>query len=87
MMTVVFSAKAMKRVALLPSRTASAFAQLLLLLREEPFSAKLHTKALSGRLSGLYSFRIARDWRCIFSLRDQETIWIVDVGHRREIYR
>lgn len=87
MMTIVFGAKALKRVKLLPQKQSEKFAHLLVMLRDDPFAVGLHTKLLSGKFSHLYSFRISRDWRAIFSFRDQETIQIVDIGHRRDIYR
>lgn len=40
---------------------------------------------LGGDLKGLYKFRVG-DWRVIYTLRG-DTIHILLVGHRREIYR
>ncbi len=48
---------------------------------------KLHSKPLVGKLKGFYSFRITRNWRVIFSFLDRETIFLIDVAHRKDIYR
>lgn len=44
-------------------------------------------EALSGDLSGLYKLRVG-DYRVLYEiLRDEKTIVIYAIGHRREIYR
>jgi len=44
-------------------------------------------EALTGDLSGLYKFRVG-DYRVLYEiLRDEQTIVIYMIGHRREIYR
>ena len=59
----------------------------LSLLQQDPFHAKLHTKPLHGKLAGFYSFRIGRDYRIIFKFLGNQTILLVIVSHRREVYR
>ncbi len=71
----------------LPSAQQTKLANLLELLQDNPFHSQLHTKPLTGKLSGLYSFRITRDWRVIFQFRSPEEIILVNVGHRKEIYQ
>jgi mRNA interferase RelE/StbE len=43
----------------------------------------------SEKLSGLERYRIRQgNYRIVYSIQDDElTVWIVKVGHRREIYR
>jgi mRNA interferase RelE/StbE len=43
----------------------------------------------SEKLSGQEKYRIRQgDYRIIYSIQDtQLTVWVVKVGHRREIYR
>ena len=44
-------------------------------------------KALSGSYKGLWRYRVG-DYRLVADIRDEEIlIIIVNVGHRREIYR
>jgi mRNA interferase RelE/StbE len=43
-------------------------------------------KGLSGRLSGLWRYRVG-DYRIICDIYDQEVvIFVVELGHRRNIY-
>ena len=71
----------------LPHIQQSKLAKLLELMQDNPFHPQLHTKPLTGKLSGLYSFRITRDWRVIFQFRSPEEVVLVNVGHRKEIYQ
>jgi mRNA interferase RelE/StbE len=44
-------------------------------------------KELTGELKGLYSYRIG-DYRVIYTiLQKRETILILRIGHRKEIYK
>ena len=46
-----------------------------------------HGKALKGQMKGLWRYRVG-DYRLIAEIQDKVvTIVIVEVGHRREIYR
>lgn len=36
---------------------------------------------------GFYSFRITRDWRVIFQFENPEVIKLIEMGHRKDIYR
>ena len=48
---------------------------------------RLHGKGLSGDKSGYWRYRVG-DYRVIADIRDEEIIIvIVEIGHRREIYR
>ncbi len=47
---------------------------------------RLHVKKLhSNRIE--YSFRIRRDYRCIFCFENGSTILLLDVAHRKDIYK
>jgi len=44
-------------------------------------------KMLTGRFSGLYSYRIS-DYRVIYSIIDSELIILVlQIGHRKSVYK
>lgn len=48
---------------------------------------RIHGKGLVGNKSGLWRYRIG-DYRVICEIQDKEVIVLVlDVGHRREIYK
>ena len=48
---------------------------------------RLHGKALVGNLKGMWRYRIG-DYRLFAEIHDETvTILIVEIGHRREIYK
>lgn len=47
---------------------------------------RLHTKKLQG-LRIEYSFRIRRGYRCIFCFEGGGVIFLIDVAHRKDIYK
>jgi addiction module RelE/StbE family toxin len=62
-------------------------AELLTILKQNPFDSRLHTKTLSGRFSGCYSFRITRDWRVVFQFNSPRDIKLIELGNRKDIYK
>lgn len=71
----------------LPEKTKVKLAKLLETLQKNPFHSVLHTKPLTGRLAGFYSFRITRDWRVIFCFIKPDVVKLVTIGHRKDIYK
>lgn len=71
----------------LPKVQQEKLAKLLVFLSENPFHPLLHSKPLVGKLFGFYSFRITRGYRVIFRFLSEDMIELVDIGHRKEIYR
>jgi mRNA interferase RelE/StbE len=54
-------------------------------LRDEPRPAG--AKMLTG-MHGVWRIRVAGDYRVLYTINDDEVVvLIVDVGHRRQIYR
>ena len=52
-------------------------------LKSDPYQGK----SLKGKLSGDYSLRIG-EYRIIYTIeKNVLTVYIIDLGHRREIYR
>ena len=87
MPTVRYSDAFLKSARKLPKKQQEKLASLIELLSKNPFHPQLHTKHLTGKLSGLYSFRITRDWRVIFQFVSPQEIELVDVANRKDIYR
>ncbi|MGC2238743.1 MAG: type II toxin-antitoxin system RelE/ParE family toxin [Pyrinomonadaceae bacterium] len=54
-------------------------------LAEDIFDSSLNIKSLTG-FRGIYRVVVVRDYRMIFSF-DDENIYLLRIGHRREIYR
>jgi addiction module RelE/StbE family toxin len=86
-MRVVYSREFVKQVTVLPKKTQKMLDILLRILSKNPFYPTLHTKNLKGELSRMFSFRITRDWRVIFIFEDNNTIRLVKIGNRKDIYR
>ena len=86
MIRVVYGAGFPGSAEKLPRKQQQKLAALIGLLQHNPFHPKLHTKQLVGDLSGFYSFRITRDWRVVFQFHDPETIQLLRVRHRKDVY-
>lgn len=53
----------------------------------EADNPRIHGKALTGNLAGLWRYRIG-DYRLIAEIKDDRlSILAISIGHRREIYR
>ena len=76
-----------KQAARLEKRLQKKLAKLLGLMQENPYDPRLHTQPLSEPFAGVLSFRITRDWRVTFHFVDHETVRILEVKHRKDIYR
>lgn len=87
MVEVVYNARFLKLARKLPKAQTKKLAKLLEKFQIDPFYPTLHTKPLSGQLIGFYSFRITRDWRVIFQFLSTDKIQLVEIGHRRDIYK
>ncbi|MBI4433111.1 MAG: type II toxin-antitoxin system RelE/ParE family toxin [Candidatus Omnitrophica bacterium] len=60
-------------------RISTAFAD----LEKDPYQGK----ALKGQLKGRYSYRVG-SYRIIYAIHERIlTVFIIDVGHRGDIYR
>ena len=84
---VEFDKNFLKQVKKLDIRLQKKLSALLALLAQNPYNPRLHTKHLSEPLSGVLSFRITRDWRVTFHFVTTDTIRILEVRHRKDIYR
>ena len=87
MIEVSYHPHFLKNARKIPKAQQIKLATLIEYLRKNPYHPLLHTKHLSSPLIGLLSFRITRDWRVIFKFIDENTIQLVDIAHRRDIYR
>ena len=86
MIKLEYSKNFLKSVQKLPHPIIKKLADLLVIFQENPFHSTLHVKKLVGPLAGFYSFRITRDWRIIFQFLNSETIKLLRVGYRKDIY-
>ena len=87
MVSMEYTEISLKESKKLPSRVKRKFSAQMLLLAENPFHSKLHTKSLGGTLAGFYSFRITRDYRAVFFFVSEVSVRLVSVSHRKDVYR
>ncbi|OGL99469.1 hypothetical protein A2318_01730 [Candidatus Uhrbacteria bacterium RIFOXYB2_FULL_45_11] len=87
MMRIEYGNKFLKSVQKLPFEQQEKLDALLEVFSANPYDTSLHTKKLTGTLTGFFSFRISRDWRVIFSFIDPVTVRVVLAKHRKDIYR
>ena len=57
-----------------------------ILLIENIFHPKLHTKKLKGFLGPAYSFRITSTYRGIFRISETNIV-LFAIGHRKDVYK
>ncbi|OGI96438.1 hypothetical protein A3I25_01830 [Candidatus Nomurabacteria bacterium RIFCSPLOWO2_02_FULL_42_17] len=88
-MKIIFGDHFRRSVVILPEKVKRKLADLIFLFQKEPNSSLLHIhiKKLHGEYAGYFSFRVFSDYRVIFRFNDFETIFLVDVAHRKDIYK
>jgi len=87
MIQLKYDKKFLKEVQKLPVKTQKKVAEQLEILGSQPFDSRLHSKALHPPLQGLFSVRVTREYRILFRFIDEETIFLIHVRHRKDIYR
>ena len=76
-----------KNILSLPKKDKDLLHKQEILLIENIFHSKLHTKKLKGFLDDrVYSFRITQAYRGIFRLSGEDII-LFAIGHRKDIYQ
>lgn len=87
MIVIIYGQQFLESARKLPEAKQKKLIKLVSVLQHNPFHPLLHAKSLAGELAGLYSFRITRDWRVIFQFIETDTIRLIEVGHRKDIYQ
>ena len=63
------------------------FWEAMQIFSENPFSPRLKTHKLSGKLKGLWAFSVSYNCRVIFMFLDkQNEILLIDIGAHDEVY-
>ncbi len=77
------AAKELEKIYLADKKLYSRFINAIETLKQSPYRGK----CLKGKLSGDYSLRVG-NYRVIYTLRENRLIiYIIDLGHRKEIYK
>ena len=71
----------------LPAKIQDRLAELIEILRENPFDSRLHAKRLGPPLHGAFSFRITRDYRVGFEFVAPHSIRLLVADRRDSIYK
>ena len=87
MYTIVFSKRFVALSRKLSQKLKLKLKENFDLLSRNPFHPSLHTKPLTGKLAGFYSFRLGRDYRVIFHFIDNDTIMLIRVMPRGKVYK
>lgn len=85
-MLIHYTSHFIKAFRKLPKRVQEYAIQQETIFRNNSDDPRLHVKALKGRLSGLLSFRVTRNYRVLFTKKDRETYLFYDIGDRKYIY-
>lgn len=84
MYSVKYTSQAIKAIKKAPASTAKRLTSAIRELAADPY-------AMPGvkKLKGVEGYRLrVGDWRIVYSIHnDILTLWILDAGHRKEIYR
>ena len=56
------------------------------IFRRNPDDPRLHRKTLKGRLKGLMSFRVTRNYRVLYAWKEKENALFYEIGDRKFIY-
>lgn len=86
-MKIVYGPRFIKSARKLPGNIKQLLARQIWILEKNPFDSRLHTKMLARELAGFFSFRITREFRGIFRFLDRDTIQLLLVGNRKDIYK
>lgn len=85
-MTLAYSPAFEKSFKRLPEAIQRKVRAQLLLLEQDWTDSRLHRKQLQGE-ERTYSFRITRDYRAIIFHVEESVLLLVDIGHRKDVYR
>ncbi len=87
MYKVEFTESAVKQLKKLDKQTTRVIKNWVIKNLVNTTDPRLHGKALKGNLNGIWRYRVG-DYRLLATIKkDIITIYIFEIGHRREIYK
>ena len=87
MVIVEYSSYFVKSFRKMPRSIQEKAAELDEIFKKDPSNSLLHQKRLKGRLKGLQSFRITRNYRMLFAWKTKNTALFYEIADRKHIYR
>jgi mRNA-degrading endonuclease RelE of RelBE toxin-antitoxin system len=85
-MNILYTDEFCKQFTKLPLRIQSFYRKQEILFRVSSKDPRLHVKKLKGHPT-IFSFRITRAYRGLFSFTDHQTVAMLTIGHRKDVYR
>jgi len=87
MYQVRFSENVVKELKKLDKQTARVIKNWIAKNLVDTMDPRLHGKPLKGNLQGIWRYRVG-DYRLFAEIIDEElVVFLVDIGHRREVYK
>jgi mRNA-degrading endonuclease RelE of RelBE toxin-antitoxin system len=86
MYRILFTDKSIKSLNKLPKSIQNKTDSLIDVLVIDYRDNRLKTKKLNTT-EPLFSFRVSQDYRAIFEFVDSQTIKVLDIRHRKDIYK
>ncbi len=78
------AAKELEKIYRVDKKLYSRLIAVIETLKTSPYQGK----RLKGKLAGDYSLRVGGDYRIIYTVhKNTLVVYIIDLGHRKEIYR
>ena len=71
----------------LPDDILDKLGSAVILLEQNPYHPRLHTKHLRGQFAGLLSFRVTRDLPVVFRFLGKEAVQLQYITRRKDAYR
>ena len=81
----MISKSVMKTYIKLPNHIRIAVHNKLTELAEDPYTQHLDVKRLQG-YQDIYRLRVS-DWRVLYQLYENDTIKVIKIAHRKEVYK
>lgn len=85
-MNIHYTSSFLKGFGVLPKKIKELAVEWEIIFRQNSNDPRLHIKALKGRLKGLFSFRVTRNYRVLYAWKDKENILFYEIGDRKFIY-
>lgn len=87
MSEIQFAPRFLKQAKGMPGHVKDLLKMQVRRLHEDSNDPRLHIKQLQGKLGGLYSFRVTRNYRVIFKIAKEQIYILLAVDDRKDIYR
>ncbi len=86
MKRLLYAREFTKSFSRLPASVKKSYKELEKLLAQDHTHPRLHLKKLKGE-KFVFSFRITREYRALFTFIDDTSILLLTIGHRKDVYK